>query len=610
MGAVASSLGCACNKGELCRIIEAGTVEDGLPGVQPVQDEATLPRRIQVRSTTKEYSLDEATQQIVRSEEGPEVAGLALNWLNWLLEQHWPNLKASIEKVIKKDLEPIIQEALPKPLNKLKFKDIDLGEKQPTFDLLKPVFEVQNGFEGLSLEIDIKWNCAGKIDMVFGTVEFSIEQITLEGAMHLKLRPLLEKLPIVGGMQITMLSPPKVQWIFTGGRLALGLQSELVTRTLRKVVADILSDMLVVPNQIFVHWLEGRVLQNDIDLDTLAFPEPEFVMRLCVKSVTGTLDTQSKWSCCASSQMSDAYVMLQLGCFTYQTPAIRHSWQDSFDFLIFTTNQYVNVNVFAQDITYRDVRLGSVEGLTVEHILQRPDGTWRLTRTNDADVADGEEFEVHLTAQFFFLRPSFASVASGKGPANHQAFLFVHLRSCRGMLNDYCSGARIRFCSEGETVLSKGSSYHPMLDDTAIATPTQKMVEHLWETSVHELGEKQTMKSIVEITGLSPEEVSAIVFARPTFTMRWGQFVTVGIKDVEHFSVQISLELEGFRGRAYADLELPLTADDLMATEDWVLDQPLILKPHLENSGDKILHSDVVELNARFKLRCVTLRRE
>lgn len=29
-----------------------------------------------------------------------------------------------------------------------------------------------------------------------------------------------------------------------------------------------------------MHWLEGRVLQNDIDLDTLAFPEPEFVMRL------------------------------------------------------------------------------------------------------------------------------------------------------------------------------------------------------------------------------------------------------------------------------------------------------------------------------------------
>ena len=39
--------------------------------------------------------------------------------------------------------------------------------------------------------------------------------------------------------------------------------------------------------------------------------------------------------------------------------------------------------------------------------------------------------------------------------------------------------ARIRFISEGEEVLSKASSYQPMLDDTAIATPTQKMAPKL-----------------------------------------------------------------------------------------------------------------------------------
>ena len=145
------------------------------------------------------------------------------------------------------------------------------------------------------------------------------------GVVLLKLRPLLDRqasiagrcallrLPIVGGMQITMQSPPHVQWNFTGG-LALGLQMDVVRRTFRKVVADILSGMLVVPNQIFVHWLEGQAV--GIDLDTLEFPEPEFVMRLCpgwmgpsfsvfVRCVRGVIGEDKQKGCmwCTNDQL-------------------------------------------------------------------------------------------------------------------------------------------------------------------------------------------------------------------------------------------------------------------------------------------------------------------
>ena len=95
--------------------------------------------------------------EMMRAEEGPSAAGDDLKWLHWLLQQHWPYLKTSMEKLIKKapfwiswisfeqryrcrnkilshqpnrcscffsrqELEPIIQEALPKPLNKISFE--------------------------------------------------------------------------------------------------------------------------------------------------------------------------------------------------------------------------------------------------------------------------------------------------------------------------------------------------------------------------------------------------------------------------------------------------------------------------------------------------------
>ena len=107
-------------------------------------------------------------------------------------------------------------------------------------------------------------------------------------------------------------------------------------------------------------------------------------------------------------------------------------------------------------------------------------------------------------------------------------------------------------------------------------------VEHLWETSdlpdkvrlfrfvlfwlqlVPLLGGQEMMKLIVEMTGLSPEpgmmfhlmfhmingtiahqnvakeEVSSIVYSRPTFTMRWGQFVAIGVKDVAKLQRSVS----------------------------------------------------------------------
>ncbi|CAE7940709.1 Esyt3, partial [Symbiodinium sp. KB8] len=167
---------------------------------------------------------------------------------------------------MKEELEPMIQAALPPPLNIIEFKEINLGDRKPVLGPIQTFFETQNGFEGLNIDTNVTWLCDGKIILRIGAVEIGIENFSLKGSVHLRLRPLLETLPVVGGMQITMLSPPMTHWTFTGG-LALGLKMDIVTRTLRKVLADILSDMLVVPNQIFVHWLEAQHI--GLDLDTL-----------------------------------------------------------------------------------------------------------------------------------------------------------------------------------------------------------------------------------------------------------------------------------------------------------------------------------------------------
>eukprot|EP00439_Symbiodinium_sp_Y106_P047041 s215_g6.t1 len=523
MGTIASQAGCSCEKGTCCKIVELSPGEDAeirqvgeatLRKSSSAVSESSAKRRVQLRSATKEKLL-------TQNEEGETGTLGDLDWLNWLVASHWTYFKNSTQKLMKEELEPMIQAALPPPLNIIEFKEIHLGDRKP-----------------------VTWLCDGKIILRIGAVELGIENFSLKGSVHLRLRPLLETLPVVGGMQITMLSPPMTHWTFTGG-LALGLKMDIV-------LADILSDMLVVPNQIFVHWLEAQHI--GLDLDTLEFPEPEFLMRLGVLDVTGLAET---WSLCGS-RSSEGYAMLQVGAQTFQAPAKRQSRDDGwYDILVFHADQHVHVEVFQQSLTSQGDHVGVVKSLTVQKLLQD-----RRKKTTESD-GDNETPSVHLTAQFFLLTASAASVPAGRGMANHQAFIFVHLRGCRGVIPEECRGARIRFKWEDAEQLSKSSFFQPVEDDATVSVSTQKMVEYLWENSKLS-SHKDKLKHIVE---------------------------------ADAATVNISLELPSLRGVSYASLE-----------PDWVMDRHLVLKPDLAMSGGTIMHTDSVELNARFKLRCVSIR--
>jgi len=333
-------------------------------------------------------------------------------------------------------------------------------------------------------------------------------------------------------------------------------------------------------------------------------------MRLGVLDVTGLAET---WSLCGS-RSSEGYAMLQVGAQTFQAPAKRQSRDDGwYDILVFHADQHVHVEVFQQSLTSQGDHVGVVKSLTVQKLLQDPDSWWSLTprtprrkKTTESD-GDNETPSVHLSAQFFLLTASAASVPAGRGMANHQAFIFVHLRGCRGVIPEECRGARIRFKWEDAEQLSKSSFFQPVEDDATVSVSTQKMVEYLWENSKLS-SHKDKLKHIVEVTGMPMDEISAIVYQRPTFTMRWGQLMILGIQDADAATVNISLELPSLRGVSYASLEHPITLEDLMAQPDWVMDRHLVLKPDLAMSGGTIMHTDSVELNARFKLRCVSIR--
>ncbi|CAJ1329224.1 unnamed protein product [Effrenium voratum] len=123
----------------------------------------------------------------------------------------------------------------------------------------------QNHYDGLELDVKMVWNCNADIVLEVQGIEIGIEKIRIDGTVRLQLRPLMPQLPTVGGVQITMMSPPNISWSFRG--LLAALQVDVVSRVMRQVVADQISEMLVVPNLIFIHWLDSA---SDVDLEVRA----------------------------------------------------------------------------------------------------------------------------------------------------------------------------------------------------------------------------------------------------------------------------------------------------------------------------------------------------
>eukprot|EP00438_Fugacium_kawagutii_P026762 Skav216452 [mRNA] locus=scaffold50:688706:696647:- [translate_table: standard] len=147
------------------------------------------------------------------------------------------------ELIVANDLEPKIKDALPSVFGSVSFKTFSLGEQHPEIREIGVAHGKQNQYDGLELDLKIIWNCNADIVVDVQGIEIGIENIRIDG-----------------GVQITMMSPPNISWNFRG--IFAALQADVVSRVMRQVV----------PNLIFVHWLDSEA---DVDLEVLQFPHPD-----------------------------------------------------------------------------------------------------------------------------------------------------------------------------------------------------------------------------------------------------------------------------------------------------------------------------------------------
>jgi hypothetical protein len=348
-------------------------------------------------------------------------------------------------------------------------------------------------------------------------VTFGIQKLDIDGQVSLVFRPLMKSMPIVGGMQITMLTPPNISWDFQGIGNIIDISA--ISDIVRSVVMDLITEQLVLPNRLFIHWVQGR--ENEIDITSMQFPEPEGILRL---GIVEARSLDAKDYNLFSKASSDPYATVRIGNRSHKTgvkkKCLAPVWGDDgwFDFFIFNPKQMIRLEVYDKDmVPGGDDFIGRLENedgtsISIQEVLAHND-VWlpiysdvepskkdKAKASNDTGKKGKVKHkagEVRLVCNVYDLKPWKSLIAQPpppKGAANSQAFLMVHVRCLRGLSNKNAEGAVLHIQVGKQKFKTKPSVFSEAMQDFVYDTTTQpidpaaqRLAEYLADHSQREI---------------------------------------------------------------------------------------------------------------------------
>mmetsp|Transcript_28583 Transcript_28583/g.62172 ORF Transcript_28583/g.62172 Transcript_28583/m.62172 type:complete len:898 (+) Transcript_28583:892-3585(+) len=341
--------------------------------------------------------------------------GESVEWLNFLIEQMWPYIAEYAEKIIW-GMEETIQKSVPVGIH---FKTVSLGKEPIRFGPINPRITscyynneyIEEGGVELKIGVDYSSDCEIILQSGFATV--GATSLTIQGTMSVHFRPLHNESPFFGGIEILFTNPPRVDLDFKGiGNLA---DMPGIYGTVRRIIDDAIAGVMVTPNRIASSMTES----DKVDLARLRNPPPEGVLRIKVLKASNL--SGKDWRLIGANT-SDPYTQIKVGCESFRTPTISKTcnpvWtkENVKDFVVYSLEQYVFIDLYDYDMGSADDALGSVmlqdgsskslKRISVSQLLDLAKGgttSFRLYAASERDDDPSPDASVELQVTWLWL---------------------------------------------------------------------------------------------------------------------------------------------------------------------------------------------------------------
>mmetsp|Transcript_26048 Transcript_26048/g.65640 ORF Transcript_26048/g.65640 Transcript_26048/m.65640 type:complete len:642 (+) Transcript_26048:407-2332(+) len=319
-----------------------------------------------------------------------EASGEGLQWLNLFMETLWPRVK-EYAKPLKDDLEAALKE---KSKGSIKIVNFSLGDDAPVLVPVHAYQEDKQDVKGFEVDVSISWRPTVDISLSVLGIPVGLKGLVIEGSLSLAFRPLMDTLPLVGGMQIFMINPPAALDLDFNG-VARVANAASLRDTIRNTISGKISDFLVLPN---LHFIPFGDVQTKIDFDVtrLYSPRPEAVLRLQLHRAHDLIGKDFKL---LGARTSDPYAIGTIGGRTFRSRTVKKTlhpvWDDPdhppavHDFFMFNKRQFLNLELFDHDMS-KDDKLGNVKLQVGELAIQGGREVAIPLTQDDGDVKGGD----------------------------------------------------------------------------------------------------------------------------------------------------------------------------------------------------------------------------
>eukprot|EP00898_Chlorokybus_atmophyticus_P009164 jgi/Chlat1/9249/Chrsp99S08520 len=182
----------------------------------------------------------------------------AVKWLNNMVAEMWTNLDKAVSKIVVDSVTPILQASKPAFIESLTFENFSLGKVPPTVEGVEVVETPDE--EAVIIEMEVKWDGDPQIVLHVRTSFMSLNAKVTDWIMRMKLRfmlrPLMNELPVVGCVVMTLTEKPEMD--FTIDALGGSLQAiPGLDATIDSIIRDNVGSQLVWPRRIVIP-LDGK----------------------------------------------------------------------------------------------------------------------------------------------------------------------------------------------------------------------------------------------------------------------------------------------------------------------------------------------------------------
>ena len=180
-------------------------------------------------------------------------------WINTALKKVWPHLGPVSNTVAKRIIEPRINDILKRlnvksvnleTISNFKLKEFILGTVPGRVGGIK-AYDRNTGREEIVMDIEVIYAGDARVRFSVQGLECEINQVNFRAIVRLVFKPLMDALPIAGGMELYLISMPSLDYNLGG--MAMAAEMPGISNIIRGILDKIIKKGFVWPNRLSLY---------------------------------------------------------------------------------------------------------------------------------------------------------------------------------------------------------------------------------------------------------------------------------------------------------------------------------------------------------------------